>query len=400
MGNQLQPGDTTTLRADIEHKLATTLTIVPQSDTIGSMTPEAVVPVVSAVVILLIVIALIAVLVRSLVRLRRYRELEKRDDDPVRYAFIVNPSKPQAEENRKTIEDFCQQRGLTDVVFLETTLQKQGDECARLAIERGADVLVAVGGDGTVRMVASAIANTEHCLGIIPTGTGNLFARNLGIPLGDIGAALAVATSHGSTRVDMGRLHMLDGPDDDGHAFLIIAGIGFDAAMIDDTSPKLKENFSWLAYFMSASKHLFSPKYRASVTITSADGSRHTRKDLQFRTFMAGNCGDIPGFSLMPDASYDDGVLDFEFIDTSGGLIGWANLFGDVVHQTITGKPNQSPLSTNSTIDQIQGTSAEIQLTKKVPVQVDGDVLGESEHIRFGVERRALTVRVPEKPES
>jgi diacylglycerol kinase family enzyme len=58
---------------------------------------------------------------------------------------------------------------------------------------------------------------------------------------------------------------------------------------------------------------------------------------------MAGNCGEIPGFSLMPEASFDDGMLDFEIIDTSGGLIGWANLFGDVVHQTITGKAQQSP---------------------------------------------------------
>lgn len=66
----------------------------------------------------------------------------------------------------------------------------------------------------------------------------------------------------------------------------------------------------------------------------------------------------------MPDAVYDDGILDYEIIDTSGGLIGWANLFGDVLHQTITGKAQQSPLSTNSTVDQIQGVSAEIKLEK------------------------------------
>lgn len=77
---------------------------------------------------------------------------------------------------------------------------------------------------------------------------------------------------------------------------------------------------------------------------------------------MAGNCGQIPMFSLMPEASYDDGILDYEIIDTSGGLIGWANLFGDVLHQTITGKAQQSPLSTNSTVDQVQGVSAEITL--------------------------------------
>ncbi|MFT9232628.1 MAG: diacylglycerol kinase, partial [Bifidobacterium sp.] len=91
-----------------------------------------------------------------------------------------------------------------------------------------------------------------------------------------------------------------------------------------------------------------------------------------------------------------DGLLDFEIIDTSGGIIGWANLFGDVLHQTITHKAEQSPFSTNSKVEQIQGLSAEITLDKAAPVQVDGDVLGETRHIRFSVEKEALCVRVPD----
>jgi len=258
-----------------------------------------------------------------------------------------------------------------------------------------------VGGDGTVRTVASALSGTGHALGIIPIGTGNLFARNMGIPVDDIDAALTVATSHGSRLVDVGRLTLLDDENaDHGHAFLIIAGIGFDAVMIDDTDPELKKNISWLAYFVSGVKNLFAPKYKGDVTITSANGSTHTTHGLTFRTFMAGNCGQIPVFSLMPDAVYDDGILDYEIIDTSGGLIGWANLFGDVLHQTITGKAQQSPFSTNSTVDQIQGVSAEIKLEKPVLAQVDGDMLPETQHIRFSVERKSLCVRVPEASEA
>lgn len=170
--------------------------------------------------------------------------------------------------------------------------------------------------------------------------------------------------------------------------------------MIDDTDPELKKNISWLAYFVSGVKNLFAPKYKGDVTITSADGSTHTTHGLTFRTFMAGNCGQIPVFSLMPDAVYDDGILDYEIIDTSGGLIGWANLFGDVLHQTITGKAQQSPFSTNSTVDQIQGVSADIKLEKPVLAQVDGDMLPETQHIRFSVERKSLCVRVPEAPEA
>lgn len=357
---------------------------------------------VAAVVIAAIAaIALIIVAAIAILKDRRRRKLAttlvERREDEVRYAFIINPSKPQAEQYRERIRTFCETHHLHEVQFIDTQLDKSGRVCAQEALANGADVVVAVGGDGTVRTVASALSGTGHALGIVPIGTGNLFARNMGIPVDDVDAALTVATSHGSKLVDMGRLMILDDEKEDhAHAFLIIAGIGFDAQMIDDTDPELKKNISWLAYFVGAFKHLFAPKYRGSVSITSADGSTHTRAKVTFRTLMAGNCGQIPGFSLMPEAKWDDGILDFEIIDTTGGLIGWANLFGDVLHQTVTGKAQQSPLSTNSTVDQIQGVSAEVRLEKPALAEVDGDILRETRHIRFTVERQALTVRVPE----
>ena len=311
--------------------------------------------IIAAIAIVVVLIAVIVIALRAQRRRKLAQTLEKRRDDEVQYAFIVNPSKPQAEARRLHIQRFCEAKGLNRIRFYDTQLDKDGRVCALEALEDGADVVIAVGGDGTVRTVASAVSGTGHALGIIPIGTGNLFARNMGVPVDDIDAALTVATSHGSRLVDMGRLTLLDHPEDDhGHAFLIIAGIGFDAAMIDDTNPELKANISWLAYFVGGVKNLFAPKFRGTLTVTSADGSTHTIKNLDFRTVMAGNCGQIPMFSLMPAASYDDGLLDFEIIDTTGGILGWANLFGDVVHQTIIGKPEQNPLSTNSTIEQVQ----------------------------------------------
>ncbi|PWG66576.1 diacylglycerol/lipid kinase family protein [Bifidobacterium callitrichidarum] len=358
-------------------------------------------PAVTALIVAVVILVIVAIVAAALtLRARRRRKLaeslEKRRDDEVQYAFVINPSKPQAEAQRLHIQEFCASKGLDRIRFYDTQLDKDGRVCALEALHDGADVVIAVGGDGTVRTVASAVSGTGHALGIIPIGTGNLFARNMGIPVDDIDAALTVATSHGSRLVDMGRLTLLDHPEDDhGHAFLIIAGVGFDAAMIDDTDPELKRNISWLAYFAGGIKNLFAPKFRGDLTITSADGSNHTINNLKFRTVMAGNCGQIPVFSLMPAASYDDGILDFEIIDTTGGILGWANLFGDVVHQTITGKPEQNPLSTNSTMEQVQGVSAEITLEKPAKAQVDGDMLPETRHIRFSVDHRALIVRVP-----
>lgn len=355
-----------------------------------------------ALIILAVMIALIAIIVaiiaaiRITMHRRRVQRLEQRRDDQVHYAFIINPSKPTAETTRARIKAYCERKGLTEVMFIDTQLDKDGRVCAQEALARGADVVIAVGGDGTVRTVASALGGTGHAMGIVPIGTGNLFARNMGIPIDDVEAALTIAVSHGSHRVDVGRLRILDDPDEDhAHAFLIIAGVGFDAVMIDDTDPKLKKNISWLAYFISGAKHLFTPKYRASITIKGPDGETYTQRDTEFRTFMAGNCGQIPVFSLMPDAAFNDGLLDFEMIDTNGGIIGWANLFGDVVHQTITGKAAQSPLSTHSHIDQMQGVQAEVMLDKPVPAQVDGDMLPETRHILFSVDREALLVRVP-----
>ncbi|KFF30609.1 diacylglycerol kinase catalytic domain protein [Bifidobacterium bombi DSM 19703] len=330
-------------------------------------------------------------------RHQRAQVLNKREDDQVRYAFVMNPSKPQAKRCRMQIKRFCRRREITDFVFIDTTLERDGYACARQALADGASVVVAVGGDGTVRTVASAMAGTGHAMGIVPIGTGNLFARNMGIPVDDIEAALTVATSHGERMVDVGRLSLLDSEKERkvGHAFLIIAGIGFDARMIDDTSPELKKNISWLAYFSGGMKNMFTPKYRGSMSLTTADGTTHTKEDLEFRTFMSGNCGQIPVFSLMPNAVYDDGVLDFEIIDTRGGLLGWVNLFGDVMHQTITGKAEQAPWTTNSTIDQLQGISAEVRLETPALAQVDGDTLQETKHIMFTVEPRSLCVRVP-----
>lgn len=343
-----------------------------------------------------VVIAAIIIGVISAKRRKLAREIEQRDHAPFTYAFILNPSKPTAVATRAHIERFFTQHSVGRAVFYETQLDKDGKACAQQALEEGADAVVAVGGDGTVRTAASAVAGTDRPFGIIPIGTGNLFARNMGLPIGDTEAALLVATSHGSRRVDIGRMQLLDSDEPDRkHAFLIIAGIGFDADMIEDTDPELKRSISWLAYFASGVKHLFSPKYHGDLVITSSDGTQHSSKNISFRTLMAGNCGQIPGFSLMPDAAFDDGILDFEIIDTTGGIIGWANLFGDVLTQTITHKTGQNPLSTNSSVDQIQGVRAEVTLHEPALAQVDGDILGKTSHIAFTVEPRALWVRVP-----
>lgn len=354
----------------------------------------------SAIIIVctVVLIAYFAVFaVRTVHRRKRSIQLLERNNDKVRYAFVINPSKPQADQIRQEIVDFCASKNITSISFIDTQLDKDGSVCAKEALDNGADVVVAVGGDGTIRTVASALANTSHAMGVIPIGTGNLFARNLSIPVDDVQAALTIVTSHGSRFVDVGSVELLDRDSPQKHAFLVIAGVGFDALMIDDTNPRLKKNISWLAYFVSGVKHLFSDKIRGSLTYANADNNFSTYSNMNFRTILAGNCGQIPVFSLLPKAQYNDGVLDLAVIDTSAGLFGWATLFANVVRQTITGKPYQSSVSTSSRIKHIQTNHAQIQLAKAALVQVDGDLLGESCNVVFGIEREALCVRCPSK---
>ena len=127
------------------------------------------------VIILIVVLAVAAVCAAVFFAVRAYKhrklaeQLDKRDDDQVHYAFVINPSKPQAEQRKQHIQEFCEAKHLTQVEYIGTQLDKDGRACALEALEHGADVVVAVGGDGTVRTVASALSGTGHALGIMTT---------------------------------------------------------------------------------------------------------------------------------------------------------------------------------------------------------------------------------------
>lgn len=351
----------------------------------------------AAVIVAIIIVVWAILAINSIRKRKQVITAEQRYGDAVSYAFVINPSKPGAAQTRSYIEEFCKNHNIDDPVFIETQLDKDGRVCAQEALDHNADVVIAVGGDGTVRTVASAMAGTTHAFGIIPIGTGNLFARNLGIPVDNIEAAMTIATSHGSRHVDMGRLALLDSKEPDHkHGFLIIAGCGFDAMMIDDTDPDLKKSISWMAYFWGAIKHLFESQVKGTAIVTSPDGTVATYENETFRTFMAGNCGEIPGFTLMPGAQYDDGILDFQTLDTHTGLLGWVSLGIDVIHQTISRKPGGTPLAVQSTVKQYQGSRAEVILQKAVLAEVDGDILEKSKHLEFTIEHNALIVRAPD----
>lgn len=324
-------------------------------------------------------------------------------------AFVANPSKPGVPDLRATVRRACAEQYLPEPLWLETTPEDPGVGQTREALRRGADVVVALGGDGTVRAVAEALVSTRVPMGLVPVGTGNLLARNLDIPIGDPLAALRIALDGTDRTIDVGWLRVTrfesdldddvaeaaddlpadtDEPRD--HIFLVIAGVGFDAAMVADADDDLKAKVGWVAYFVAGIKHLHGRRLRTVVRLDDGPAT-----PARVRSLLIGNCGRLPGgITLLPDAVLDDGWLDVAAIDTRGGIAGWAQLLGEVVLQGV-GVRSQLPAKIGR-IDHARAREIELQVSGGEWVQVDGDVLGRATELSARVEPGALVVRVPQ----
>lgn len=306
-------------------------------------------------------------------------------------AFIANPTKPGVAQVRELAYRACSMRYLPEPIWIYTAINNTGTDLAREAIEAGADVLVAVGGDGTVRAVAEAAIESNVPMGIIPVGTGNLLARNLELPVNDSAAALRTVLDGEDTRVDVGRLVATrESGDTRTFLFLVLAGVGIDAEMVAGATDRLKRRIGWLAYFLAATRHFTATRMRASVSV---DGSDPVMGSM--RTVLVANCGRLPGgVVLIPDARINDGMLDITTLDARAGVAGWAELFGEVVLQGANlSSPNRPEGWRVGRIDHARGTAVTIELEAPQPIQADGESLGRAVAITARVEPGVLAVR-------
>ena len=290
--------------------------------------------------------------------------------------------------------------------FLDTERPGHAIHLAEDAGNRGADVVVAIGGDGTVRAVAEGLVGTGVPMGLMPVGTGNLLARNLDLPLSDPLAALRIALEGRDRSIDVGWIKVLrweseledhgltadeqaaDGTQRD-HLFLVIAGLGFDAAMVADTDEQLKARVGWIAYFVSGFKHLHGRRTRMHLRLDD-----QPMTSTRLRSLLIGNCGKLPGgLTLLPDAVLDDGWLDIAAIDTRGGVAGWAQLLGEVMLQGV-GVRNDLPAKIGR-IDHTRAQEVWLVVQGGEHVQVDGDVIGRVSELSARIDPGALVVRVP-----
>ena len=366
------------------------------------------------------------------------------DDTGQLIAFVANPSKPAAANLERTVRQVCAEADLPDPLWFETTIEDPGVGQTREALARGADIVVAVGGDGTVRAVAEAMVGTGTPMGLIPIGTGNLLARNLDLPITDPDEALRIVVAGADRVIDVGWARVLEYAEPDGgargpartgatgadaagtdatgdedagtaagsdgkdtsatsveqpegtlaardtetaHIFLVIAGLGFDAAMVADADATLKAKVGWVAYFVAGIRHLHGRRLRAQIQLDDAPPVQ-----AKLRTLMVGNCGKLPGgITLLPDAVLDDGILDIAAIDTRGGVVGWAQLFGDVVMQGF-GVTNDLPAKIGR-IDHARAKRVRVRVEGGEQAQVDGDLLGRAVELEAWVEPGGLVVR-------
>jgi YegS/Rv2252/BmrU family lipid kinase len=290
-----------------------------------------------------------------------------------RAAFVVNPTKVTAAAAlRQRAESFMAQAGWDAPLWLETTVDDPGIGMCKQAVDEGCAVVFVCGGDGTVMAAATALAGTDVAMAIVPLGTGNLLARNLNLPLDDEAASLRIGV-HGATRhIDVGAI--------EGKRFVVMAGLGFDAAIMRDAPERLKKAVGWPAYVVSAAKHLRGR--RISVTITIDDSEPLERR---VRTVLVGNVGKLQGgLMLLPDARVDDGVLDIAVIAPRNAL-DWARLTGRVLRRADV--PDRR-------MERIRGKHVVIEASRAQPRQLDGDLIEDGETMDIQIEAGALAVRV------
>src|SRR3954451_21075691 len=342
-----------------------------------------------------LVVAVAAIVGLATVGLRTWRPRRRRPvslapapagsdgSEPPWAVVVANPTKiADIEGEISWLEERSAELGWARPVWLETTLDDPGLGQGRVALRSGAHAVLAYGGDGTVRAVATALIGTTVPLGLLPAGTGNLLARNLAVPFADLDAALSVALNGIDRAIDVGRVHVdVSGEDQEPRAetFLVMAGLGFDAEVMASVEHRLKERVGWWAYVVAGTRKL---RGRQTKVLLSLDGEEPVRRRL--RSVIVGNCGELTGgVRLMPEARIDDGWLDVVVV-APRGVAGWLAVTGAVLTRSRWGHPM---------VEHFRCRRITVTAEKPLHVQLDGDPAGQARVLRAEVEPGALVVR-------
>ncbi|MGW7192220.1 diacylglycerol kinase family protein, partial [Streptomyces sp. NPDC054838] len=251
-----------------------------------------------------------------------------------RRAVVVRHPHGCGEGLAERVRVVLRRHGYAEQVWTPTSAEQPAGALALRLAEADTALVVACGGDGTVRACADLLSGTGIPLAVVPCGTGNLLARNLRLP-GDPATALEAALSGESVPIDVGRVR---GDGLEPARFTVMAGAGFDAAMVGDASERVKERLGWAAYVLSAVRHLGDPRMRLSIRVDAGPV-----QERRARMVVIGNVGTLQGgLPLLPDARPDSGRLEVVLLDPRGAR-GWLAAAGHLGSRMLPGRAARAP---------------------------------------------------------
>ena len=262
--------------------------------------------------------------------------------------------------------------GYDDPLWYEVQTSAQAPKFARLALEKGAEVIFVWGGDGTVQQCIDALVNTKAVLAILPAGTANLLAGNLEIPK-DISKAVLVGLRGTRRTLDTGSFN--------GEHFAVMAGTGFDAFIIKDASGKLKEVAGRLAYFYSGTKNLSARQVKAEIKV---DGKKYFKGKVSC-VFVGNVSKGMGGLVVFKAAKPDDGILELAVV-TAKNPFDWARTLGRVTQ----GKAEKSPF-----VQLTHGKEFHFTFKTKFPYEMDGGERKAVKEMHIKVHPSSITICVP-----
>jgi diacylglycerol kinase (ATP) len=266
-----------------------------------------------------------------------------------------------------------ERQGVEDPLWIEVPKSRFAPKQVKRALNEGAELLFVWGGDGTVQRCIDAMAESDAALAILPAGTANLLATNLGIPQ-DIERAVSIGLRGEPRKLDVGRFN--------GERFAVMAGAGFDASMIQQADG-LKDRLGRVAYVWSGSENLRAKPFKAKIDV---DGAPWYKGEAS--CILVGNVGRLfGGIDVFEDARPDDGRLEVGVVNADG-ITDWVRTLA----RTAVGQAERSPL--------VQATSAtkiKVKLNRKVLYEVDGGDREKVKSFTIKVQPAAITICLPKE---
>ncbi len=273
-------------------------------------------------------------------------------------------------ELRKVLAD----NGVKDPLWFEVDKSRRAPKCVREARKAGARLIIVWGGDGTVQRCIDEVAGTDVALAIVPAGTANLLATNLGIS-SDIAEAVRTALHGVRRRIDVGAIN--------DECFAVMGGAGFDGVLMSNVSSAEKEQIGRLAYLRGSVQALKAKRIGTKIRING-----HLWFDGPTSCVLVGNVGTITGgLHVFENAKADDGLLDLGVVSADGPLQ-WARVLGRVI---VRSDVDRSPF-----VDSTQAAKIDVRFDKKVPYEIDGGARGKTDRLKIRVRAQAVIVCVPE----